>query len=94
MSLFITRIGHQAIKAKNSHEALTFAETEKPDLIFMDMDLPEVRPNLPVAQIGLEVGYPHYERQSHVLSALVFSMLRPGEGLLSRVLTCLFLPLP
>lgn len=42
MNLFITRMGHQAINAKNSHEALTFAETEKPDLIFMDMDLPDI----------------------------------------------------
>ncbi|HXV81588.1 MAG TPA: response regulator [Candidatus Binatia bacterium] len=42
MSLFITRVGHQVIKAKNSHEALTFSAIEKPDLIFMDMDLPDV----------------------------------------------------
>ena len=42
MNLFITRLGHQTIKAKNSHEALRFAETEKPHLIFMDMDLPGV----------------------------------------------------
>jgi CheY-like chemotaxis protein len=42
MNLFITKMGYRAIKAKNSHEALTFAEIEKPDLIFMDMDLPDV----------------------------------------------------
>jgi CheY-like chemotaxis protein len=42
MNLFITRMGHQAIKAKNSIEALSFAETEKPDLIFMDLQLPDV----------------------------------------------------
>ena len=42
MNLFITRMGHQAIKAKNSYEAITFAEAEHPDLIFMDMKLPDV----------------------------------------------------
>lgn len=42
MNLFITKMGYRAIKAKNSHEALTLAEIEKPDLIFMDMDLPDV----------------------------------------------------
>jgi two-component system cell cycle response regulator DivK len=42
MNLFITKMGYQAIKAKNSKEAITFAETEGPDLIFMDMQLPDV----------------------------------------------------
>jgi two-component system cell cycle response regulator DivK len=42
MSLFITNIGYQAIKAKNSYEAITFAEAGGPDLIFMDMQLPDV----------------------------------------------------
>jgi CheY-like chemotaxis protein len=35
-------MGYQAIKAKNSYEAIAFAETEGPDLIFMDMQLPDV----------------------------------------------------
>ena len=35
-------MGHQAIKAKNSNEAMAFAEAEGPDLIFMDMQLPDV----------------------------------------------------
>lgn len=42
MNLFITKMGYRAIKAKNSNEALAFAEIEKPDLIFMDMDLPDI----------------------------------------------------
>jgi two-component system, cell cycle response regulator DivK len=42
MNLFITGMGHQAIKAKNSNEAMAFAEAEGPDLIFMDMQLPDV----------------------------------------------------
>jgi CheY-like chemotaxis protein len=42
MNLFITKLGYQAIKAKNSYEAITFAEAEGPDLIFMDMQLPDV----------------------------------------------------
>jgi two-component system cell cycle response regulator DivK len=42
MNLFITNMGHQAIKAKNSYEAITFAEAEGPDLILMDMQLPDV----------------------------------------------------
>jgi two-component system, cell cycle response regulator DivK len=42
VNLFITSMGHQAIKAKNSYEAITFAEAEGPDLIFMDMQLPDV----------------------------------------------------
>jgi len=42
MNLFITNMGHQTIKAKNSYEAITFAEAEEPDLILMDMQLPDV----------------------------------------------------
>jgi CheY-like chemotaxis protein len=42
LSLFITKIGHQVIKACNSKEAITYAEAEGPDLILMDMDLPDV----------------------------------------------------
>jgi two-component system, cell cycle response regulator DivK len=42
MNLFITKMGCQAIKAKNSYEAITLAEAEGPDLILMDMQLPDV----------------------------------------------------
>jgi len=42
MNLFITKMGYQAIKAKNSNEAIAFAEAERPDLIFMDMELPDL----------------------------------------------------
>jgi CheY-like chemotaxis protein len=42
MNLFITKLGYQAIKAKNSNEAIAFAEAERPDLIFMDMELPDL----------------------------------------------------
>ena len=42
MNLFITKMGYRAITAKNSYEAITFAEAEGPDLIFMDMQLPDV----------------------------------------------------
>jgi CheY-like chemotaxis protein len=33
LGLYITKLGHQAIKAKNSNEAIAFAEAEAPDLI-------------------------------------------------------------
>jgi DNA-binding response OmpR family regulator len=33
MNLFITKMGYGAITAKNSYEALAFAEAEEPDLI-------------------------------------------------------------
>ena len=42
MNLFFTKMGYQAIAAKNSYEAITFAEAEVPHLIFMDMQLPDV----------------------------------------------------
>jgi two-component system, cell cycle response regulator DivK len=42
LNLFITKMGYEAITAKNSYEAIAFAETEEPDLIFMDMQLPDV----------------------------------------------------
>ena len=42
MTLFITKMGYRVITAKNSYEAITFAESEGPDLIFMDMKLPDV----------------------------------------------------
>src|SRR4249920_4029945 len=41
MGLFVTKFGHQAIKASNSQEAIIYAEAECPDLIFMDLDLPD-----------------------------------------------------
>jgi CheY-like chemotaxis protein len=41
LRLFITKIGHHPIKARNSQEAITLAEAEEPDLIFMDMALPD-----------------------------------------------------
>lgn len=40
MHLSITKMGYRAIPAKNSYEAI--AEAEAPDLIFMDMQLPDV----------------------------------------------------
>lgn len=42
LSLRITSIGYEAIKAHNSKEAIQGAEAEQPDLILMDMDLPDV----------------------------------------------------
>ena len=42
MNLFITKMGHQTLAAKNSKEAVALAEAEGPDLIFMDMQLPDV----------------------------------------------------
>ena len=42
LGLRVTAIGYQVIKARNSKEAITYAEAEGPDLIFMDMGLPDV----------------------------------------------------
>jgi CheY-like chemotaxis protein len=41
LGLRITAIGHHPIKACNSQEAITHAEAECPDLILMDLDLPD-----------------------------------------------------
>jgi DNA-binding response OmpR family regulator len=41
LGLFVTKLGHQVIKASNSQEAITYAEAECPDLIVMDLDLPD-----------------------------------------------------
>src|SRR5262245_2732265 len=41
LGLFITKLGHQVIKACNSCEAITCAQAEAPDLILMDLDLPD-----------------------------------------------------
>jgi CheY-like chemotaxis protein len=42
LGLRVVSLGHQVIKAYNSTEALTYAEAEEPDLIFMDLDLPDL----------------------------------------------------
>ncbi|HEX9271358.1 MAG TPA: response regulator [Candidatus Binatia bacterium] len=42
IGLFITKIGHHPIKARNSNEAIILAEAEEPDLIFMDVALPDI----------------------------------------------------
>ena len=41
LGLFVTKFGHQPIKACNSREAIAYAEAEYPNLIFMDLDLPD-----------------------------------------------------
>ena len=41
LGLFVTKVGYQVIKASNSREAITQAEAECPDLILMDLDLPD-----------------------------------------------------
>jgi two-component system, cell cycle response regulator DivK len=41
LGLRVTAIGYHVIKARNSKEAITCAEAEGPDLIFMDLDLPD-----------------------------------------------------
>jgi two-component system, cell cycle response regulator DivK len=41
LGLFVTKFGYQVLKASNSQEAITYAEAECPDLIFMDLDLPD-----------------------------------------------------
>jgi CheY-like chemotaxis protein len=42
LSLRVTQLRHEAIKARDSKEAIAYAEAASPDLIFMDMDLPDV----------------------------------------------------
>jgi two-component system cell cycle response regulator DivK len=42
LSLRVTKFGYEAIKARNSKEAIACAEAQPPDLIFMDMNLPDV----------------------------------------------------
>jgi CheY-like chemotaxis protein len=42
LGLRVTKFGYEAIKARNNKEAITYAEAERPDLIFMDKDLPDV----------------------------------------------------
>jgi CheY-like chemotaxis protein len=41
IGLFITKLGHHPIKAKDSKEAIALAGAEEPDLVFMDLDLPD-----------------------------------------------------
>jgi CheY-like chemotaxis protein len=75
LGLFVTKFGHQVIKASNSKEAITYAEAEYPDLIFMDLDLPDAdgikttailkknpkTSHIPV--VALRHGSPHYGRK-------------------------------
>ena len=42
LGLRVKTFGYEAIKAHNSKEAIACAEAERPDLILMDMDLPDV----------------------------------------------------
>ena len=42
LGLLLTKIGYHVIKAQNSKDAIACAEAEKPALIFMDMELPDV----------------------------------------------------
>ena len=42
LALLLTQIGYHVIKAQNSKDAIVSAEAEKPALIFMDMELPDV----------------------------------------------------
>src|SRR5262245_3218289 len=42
LTLLLTIFGYHVIKAQNSKDAITYAETENPSLIFMDMELPDL----------------------------------------------------
>ena len=42
LGLRVKTFGYEAIKAHNSKEAIAYAEAEGPDLILMDMGLPDV----------------------------------------------------
>jgi hypothetical protein len=42
LGLRVTNFGYEAIKAHNSKEAIACVEAEPPDLILMDLDLPDV----------------------------------------------------
>jgi CheY-like chemotaxis protein len=42
LGLRVTNFGYEAIRAHNSKEAIACVEAEPPDLIFMDLDLPDV----------------------------------------------------
>jgi len=42
LGLRVKTFGYEAIKAHNSKEAIACAEAERPDLILMDMGLPDV----------------------------------------------------
>src|SRR5215510_16147726 len=42
LGLRLTNFGYEAIKARNSKEAIACAEAEGPDLVFMDLDLPDI----------------------------------------------------
>jgi CheY-like chemotaxis protein len=75
LDLFVTKFGHQVVKASNSQEAITYAETECPDLIFMDLDLADadgikttailkrIRKPLTFPSWRLRHGYQHYRRK-------------------------------
>ena len=75
LGMFVTKFGHQVIKATNSKEAITYAEAECPALIFMDLDLPDAdgikatailkknpkTSHIPV--VAVRHGYQHYGRK-------------------------------
>jgi len=42
LGLLVTMIGHHAIMAPDSKEAIAYAEAEEPALIFMDIGLPDI----------------------------------------------------
>ena len=58
LGLFITKIGCQVIKACNCEEAVTYAEAECPDLIFMDLDLPDAD--------GIKTTTPHFSQRDYI----------------------------
>jgi two-component system cell cycle response regulator DivK len=75
LCLFITKNGHHPMKARNSNEAIILAEAEEPDLIFMDIELPDadgvkktaiLRQNPKISHIpviALTAWSPHYGRK-------------------------------
>ncbi len=42
LGLLLTRIGYHVIQAQNSKDAIACAEAEKPALIFMDLQMPDI----------------------------------------------------
>jgi CheY-like chemotaxis protein len=74
IGLFITS-GDHPIKAKNSKEAITLAEAEEPDLVFINLDLPDadgiktprylkrIPKPLIFLSLRLRLGCRHYRRK-------------------------------
>jgi two-component system, cell cycle response regulator DivK len=65
LAKFINRLGYDAFEADSGREAISKAFEMHPDLILMDICLPDITGDTIIARLKGKSGHPRYTRDHH-----------------------------